>query len=248
MIAGLNALGLDLATFGNHEFDFGPTVLGRAHARVEVRMALGQRARSARRSTVRRRPARGDAHAGRRPGRRVRSHDRRGREELQPGAGGRGPRADRRGPRGEPRSAAARCAGDRRRHAPGHARGPRAGRARRRGRDPGRPRARAADRRGGQDPHHQGRRGRALPGAGRPVARSRRAAARALVDVPRDRAPPAPRSRRRGGREILRRAGESRAGRRGGRKPACRWRPGAVGCERRRRISATSSPTPSGRA
>src|SRR5262245_4457230 len=27
MIAGLNALGLDLATFGNHEFDFGPTVL-----------------------------------------------------------------------------------------------------------------------------------------------------------------------------------------------------------------------------
>jgi 5'-nucleotidase len=28
MIAGLNAIGLDLATFGNHEFDFGPTVLG----------------------------------------------------------------------------------------------------------------------------------------------------------------------------------------------------------------------------
>ena len=27
MIAGLNALGLDLATFGNHEFDFGPSVL-----------------------------------------------------------------------------------------------------------------------------------------------------------------------------------------------------------------------------
>jgi len=27
MIAGLNALGLDLATFGNHEFDFGPDVL-----------------------------------------------------------------------------------------------------------------------------------------------------------------------------------------------------------------------------
>jgi 2',3'-cyclic-nucleotide 2'-phosphodiesterase (5'-nucleotidase family) len=27
MIAGLNALGLDLATFGNHEFDFGPVVL-----------------------------------------------------------------------------------------------------------------------------------------------------------------------------------------------------------------------------
>jgi 5'-nucleotidase len=27
MIAGLNALGLDLATLGNHEFDFGPTVL-----------------------------------------------------------------------------------------------------------------------------------------------------------------------------------------------------------------------------
>ena len=27
MIAGFNALGLDLATFGNHEFDFGPTVL-----------------------------------------------------------------------------------------------------------------------------------------------------------------------------------------------------------------------------
>ena len=27
MIAGLNALGLDLATFGNHEFDFGPGVL-----------------------------------------------------------------------------------------------------------------------------------------------------------------------------------------------------------------------------
>ena len=27
MIAGLNALGLDLATFGNHEFDFGPNVL-----------------------------------------------------------------------------------------------------------------------------------------------------------------------------------------------------------------------------
>src|SRR5262245_910004 len=27
MIAGLNALGLDLATFGNHEFDFGPAVL-----------------------------------------------------------------------------------------------------------------------------------------------------------------------------------------------------------------------------
>jgi 2',3'-cyclic-nucleotide 2'-phosphodiesterase (5'-nucleotidase family) len=27
MIAGLNAIGLDLATFGNHEFDFGPTVL-----------------------------------------------------------------------------------------------------------------------------------------------------------------------------------------------------------------------------
>jgi 5'-nucleotidase len=27
MIAGLNALGLDVATFGNHEFDFGPTVL-----------------------------------------------------------------------------------------------------------------------------------------------------------------------------------------------------------------------------
>ena len=28
MIAGLNAVGLDLATFGNHEFDFGPAVLG----------------------------------------------------------------------------------------------------------------------------------------------------------------------------------------------------------------------------
>jgi len=28
MIAGLNAIGLDLATFGNHEFDFGPAVLG----------------------------------------------------------------------------------------------------------------------------------------------------------------------------------------------------------------------------
>jgi 2',3'-cyclic-nucleotide 2'-phosphodiesterase (5'-nucleotidase family) len=27
MIAGLNAVGLDLATFGNHEFDFGPSVL-----------------------------------------------------------------------------------------------------------------------------------------------------------------------------------------------------------------------------
>jgi 5'-nucleotidase len=27
MIAGLNAIGLDLATFGNHEFDFGPSVL-----------------------------------------------------------------------------------------------------------------------------------------------------------------------------------------------------------------------------
>jgi 5'-nucleotidase len=27
MIAGLNAIGLDLATFGNHEFDFGPAVL-----------------------------------------------------------------------------------------------------------------------------------------------------------------------------------------------------------------------------
>ena len=27
MIGGLNALGLDLATFGNHEFDFGPSVL-----------------------------------------------------------------------------------------------------------------------------------------------------------------------------------------------------------------------------
>ncbi len=27
MIAALNAIGLDLATFGNHEFDFGPTVL-----------------------------------------------------------------------------------------------------------------------------------------------------------------------------------------------------------------------------
>lgn len=27
MIAGLNAVGLDLATFGNHEFDFGPAVL-----------------------------------------------------------------------------------------------------------------------------------------------------------------------------------------------------------------------------
>jgi 5'-nucleotidase len=29
MIAGLNAIGLDLATFGNHEFDFGPSVLAR---------------------------------------------------------------------------------------------------------------------------------------------------------------------------------------------------------------------------
>ncbi len=27
MIAGLNAIGLDLATFGNHEFDFGPSIL-----------------------------------------------------------------------------------------------------------------------------------------------------------------------------------------------------------------------------
>lgn len=27
MIAGLNAVGLDLATFGNHEFDFGPSIL-----------------------------------------------------------------------------------------------------------------------------------------------------------------------------------------------------------------------------
>src|SRR5262245_62397203 len=27
MIAALNAIGLDFATFGNHEFDFGPTVL-----------------------------------------------------------------------------------------------------------------------------------------------------------------------------------------------------------------------------
>src|SRR5262245_28914056 len=27
MIAAFNALGLDLATFGNHEFDFGPAVL-----------------------------------------------------------------------------------------------------------------------------------------------------------------------------------------------------------------------------
>ena len=58
----------------------------------------------------------------------------------------------------------------------------------------------------------------------------------------------APRSGRRGGREVLRRAGESRAGRRGGPGRRCRWRPGAVGCERRRPISATSSPTPSGRA
>ena len=55
---GLNALGLDLATFGNHEFDFGPAVLRRADARVDVRLALGQRARAGRRPSVRRRAAR----------------------------------------------------------------------------------------------------------------------------------------------------------------------------------------------
>ena len=57
MIAGLNAIGLDLATFGNHEFDFGPAVLSDAHARVGVHVALGQRARSALRAAVRWRSA-----------------------------------------------------------------------------------------------------------------------------------------------------------------------------------------------
>ena len=200
MIAGLNALGLDLATFGNHEFDFGPAVLaermreskfvwlsanvldrsdGRPFggAQREVMLTLaGVRVGVFGLTTA-------EVVKSSSPGPEV--------EVREPIAAAREVSHDLR-----QRGAQV----DRRRHAPGHARGPRAGRARRRGRDPGRPRARAADRRGGQDPHHQGRRGRALPGAGGSVARPRRPAARALVDVPRDRAPPGPRSRRRGGR------------------------------------------------
>ena len=35
MVAALNAIGLDFATFGNHEFDFGPSSPHRAHEGVE---------------------------------------------------------------------------------------------------------------------------------------------------------------------------------------------------------------------
>ena len=216
MIAGLNALGLDLATFGNHEFDFGPTVLaermreskfvwlsanvldrsdGRPFggAQREVMLTLaGVRVGVFGLTTaeVVKSSSPGPGVEVREPIAAARevSHDlrQRGAQVIVAVT-----HLDMR----EDRAMAERADVDR---------------------DPGRPRARAADRRGGQDPHHQGRRGRALPGAGGPVARSRRPAARALVDVPRDRAPPGPRSRRRGGREIVRRAGESRAGRRGG--------------------------------
>ena len=111
MIAGLNALGLDLATFGNHEFDFGPTVLAE---RMRESKFAWLSANVLDRSDGR--PFGGAQRevmltlAGVRVGV-FGLTTRRGREELQPGAGRRGARADRRGPRGEPRSAAARRAG-----------------------------------------------------------------------------------------------------------------------------------------
>ena len=200
MIAGLNALGLDLATFGNHEFDFGPTVLAeRMRESKFVWLSANVLDRS---------DGRPFGGAQREvmltlAGVRVGVFGLTTAEVVKSSSPGPGVEVR------EPIAAAREVSHDLRQRgaqvivAVTHLdmREDRAmARARRRGRDPGRPRARAADRRGGQDPHHQGRRGRALPGAGRPVARSRRPAARALVDVPRDRAPPGPRSRRRGGR------------------------------------------------
>ena len=58
MVAGLNAAGLDLATFGNHEFDFGTGRPAPAHGGVE--MAVGRFERRGRddRPAVRHAPSR----------------------------------------------------------------------------------------------------------------------------------------------------------------------------------------------
>lgn len=45
MIDAWNTIGLDYATFGNHEFDFGPDVLKTTHAGVEVWLDRCQRHR-----------------------------------------------------------------------------------------------------------------------------------------------------------------------------------------------------------
>ena len=57
MIATLNAIGLDVATFGNHEFDFGPACSSSACANRASRGSL-ERPRPAHRERVRRRSAR----------------------------------------------------------------------------------------------------------------------------------------------------------------------------------------------
>ena len=44
MIAAWNQLGLDVATFGNHEFDFGPADAARADAGVALRVGVDERA------------------------------------------------------------------------------------------------------------------------------------------------------------------------------------------------------------
>ena len=57
MIAALNAAGLDLATLGNHEFDFGDDVLIQRMQRGEVAVGRLERRRHAHRQADRRRRA-----------------------------------------------------------------------------------------------------------------------------------------------------------------------------------------------
>ncbi len=54
MIEAWNTVGLDYATFGNHEFDFGPDVLKAANQRVEVWLDRGKRHRQNNQQALRR--------------------------------------------------------------------------------------------------------------------------------------------------------------------------------------------------
>ena len=58
MVAALNAAGLDLATLGNHEFDFGIGRPAPAHGGVEMAVGRLERHRRDDRPAVRRRPSR----------------------------------------------------------------------------------------------------------------------------------------------------------------------------------------------
>jgi 5'-nucleotidase len=87
MIAGLNVLGLDLATFGNHEFDFGPGVLQQrmresAFTWISANVLDRRSGRPFGGAEPRRVP-----HAGRCPRRHLRSHHARDRGHLEPGPG-----------------------------------------------------------------------------------------------------------------------------------------------------------------